>query len=236
MLKFNRIAIIPARGGSRRIVNKNLVDFFGKPIISYTIDNAIQSKLFDKIHVSTDSAKVKKFLKKRKISIEFQRPKKLSGDNVPISEVLRFVVNQYKKKKFFFNEIWLLYACSPLITHMDLISASKKFNLTKKKYPMMSIREYDAPIQWAYKKKRDIYSPVNKKFLKLRSQDIEKNFFESASFIIFSSSQLYKKNNFKFYGFELKKNYAQDIDTIEDLEIAKALYQHNLKSKKGLKS
>ena len=65
MLKLNRLAIIPARSGSKRIKNKNLVDFNGKPIIKYTIDNAKNSNLFDKIHVSTDCNKILNFLKKK---------------------------------------------------------------------------------------------------------------------------------------------------------------------------
>ena len=63
MLKLNRLAIIPARSGSKRIKNKNLVDFNGKPIIKYTIDNAKKSKLFDKIHISTDCNKIQNYLK-----------------------------------------------------------------------------------------------------------------------------------------------------------------------------
>ena len=76
MLKLNRLAIIPARGGSKRIKNKNLIDFNGKPIIKYTIDNANRSKLFDKIHISTDSNKILDYLKKYKINTEFKRLKK----------------------------------------------------------------------------------------------------------------------------------------------------------------
>ena len=82
MLKLNRLAIIPARGGSKRIKNKNLIDFNGRPIIKYTIDNANRSKLFDKIHVSTDSNKILNYLKKNKINTEFKRLKKYAGDNV----------------------------------------------------------------------------------------------------------------------------------------------------------
>ncbi len=96
----------------------------------------------------------------------------------------------------------------------------------------MSIREYDIPVEWAFKKKNEVLKPVNKKFLKLRSQDIKKSYHESASFVIFKTSHLFKKNNLKYYGYELKKKYAIDIDTKEDLEIAKALYQYNLKMKK----
>ncbi|MDC0250748.1 acylneuraminate cytidylyltransferase family protein [Candidatus Pelagibacter sp.] len=227
MLKLNRLAIIPARGGSKRIKNKNLVNFDGKPIISYTINNAKKSKLFDKIHISTDSKKILSFSKKLNVHPEFKRPTKLSGDKVILSEILKFVVNEFKKKKVFFNEVWLLYSCSPLISHKDLILASKAFNKTKKKYPMMSIREYDIPIEWAFKKNNNILEPISKKSLALRSQDIKKSYHESASFVIFKTSQLFKKSNFKHYGYELKKNFAIDIDTEEDLDIAKALHKNN---------
>jgi N-acylneuraminate cytidylyltransferase len=110
MLKLNRLAIIPARGGSKRIKNKNLVNFDGKPIISYTINNAKKSKLFDKIHISTDSKKILSFSKKLNVHPEFKRPTKLSGDKVILSEILKFVVNEFKKKKYFFIEVWLLYS------------------------------------------------------------------------------------------------------------------------------
>ena len=101
MLKFKRLAIIPARGGSKRIKNKNLVNFNGKPIISYTIENAKKSKLFDKIHVSTDSEKILNYLKKKKLLPEFKRPKTLSKDKVPISKILKYVVDRFKKKNLF---------------------------------------------------------------------------------------------------------------------------------------
>ena len=225
MLTLNRLAIIPARGGSKRIKNKNLVNFNGKPIIKYTIDNAIKSKLFDKIHVSTDSNKIINFLKKYKIKPEFKRLKKYSGDNIGLIETIKSVVNQYKKINFSFKEIWLLYACSPLINHKDLMIASNAFNKTKKKYPMVSFTEFDNPIEWAFKKKQNIFVPISKKFLNTRSQDIKKSYHESASFVIFKTSQLFKKNDYKYYGYELKKKYAIDIDTLEDLEIARALHK-----------
>tara|TARA_Y100000816_G_scaffold292111_1_gene285879 strand:+ start:2265 stop:2960 length:696 start_codon:yes stop_codon:yes gene_type:complete len=227
MLKLNRLAIIPARGGSKRIKNKNLIDFNGRPIIKYTIDNANRSKLFDKIHVSTDSNKILNYLKKNKINTEFKRLKKYAGDNVGLQETLRFVVNEYKKRKVIYKEIWLLYPCSPLISHKDLILASKAFDKTKKKYPMMSITQFDTPIEWAFKKNNKIFKPVNKKSLRLRSQDIKKSYHESASFVIFKTSQLFSKYNYKYYGYELKKKYAIDIDTKEDLDIARALHKYD---------
>lgn len=176
MLKLNRLAIIPARGGSKRIRNKNLIDFEGKPIIKYTIDNAKKSKIFDTIHISTDSQKILNYLKKIKIYPDFKRLKKYAGDNIGLLETLKFVVDEYKKRKVVYKEIWLLYSCAPLITHKDLILASRAFNKTKKKYPMMSITEYSTPIEWAFKKNKNIFKPVNEKLLSLRSQDIRKSY------------------------------------------------------------
>ncbi len=91
------IAIIPARGGSKRIKNKNLVNFFGKPIINYSLELAINSKIFDKIFVSTDSKKIIQTVKKKKIDISFLRSKKNSSDNATIKDVLLEVLNKLKK-------------------------------------------------------------------------------------------------------------------------------------------
>ena len=99
MKKLKRLLIIPARGGSKRIKNKNIKKFKNRPIIFYTINNALKSKLFNKIHVSTDSNLVKNCWEK--IKIDFMRPKKLSDDKTPLFDVYRFVVNQYKKKRIF---------------------------------------------------------------------------------------------------------------------------------------
>jgi CMP-N-acetylneuraminic acid synthetase len=82
------ICIIPARLGSRRIKNKNIKLFFGHPIIKYSIDAALQSKLFKEIIISTESNKIKKIAKKFGASLPFLRPKKLANDITPIKKVL----------------------------------------------------------------------------------------------------------------------------------------------------
>ena len=229
MQKFNRIAIIPAREGSKRIKNKNLINFFGKPIIFYTIKNAKKSKLFSKIHVSTNSDKIFEYLRKINLIPEFKRPNNLSGDKIGLMKVLKYVINKYEEKNVFFKEIWLLYACSPLISQDDLIKASKKFNKSKKKFPMISIKEYETPIEWALRKRGEKFGVLKPKSLKKRSQDLKLNFHETASFVIFKREHL-KKESFKnYYGYKLKK-YVIDIDTNEDLEIAKALYAYQKKN------
>ncbi len=98
-MKDKVIAIIPARGGSKRIKNKNFINFFGKPIINYSLDLAINTKLFDKVFVSTDSKKIIKVAKNKKVDISFLRSKKNSSDRAIIKDVLLEVLNKFKKKK-----------------------------------------------------------------------------------------------------------------------------------------
>ena len=78
--KYRCLAIVPARGNSKRIKNKNIIKFYGKPIISYSLNFIKKSKIFDKIHVSTDSIKIKKVVENNGIKIDFLRPKKLAYD------------------------------------------------------------------------------------------------------------------------------------------------------------
>lgn len=224
-MKINRIAIIPARSGSKRIKNKNVKLFCDKPIISYPINELKKSNLFNKIHVSTDSKKISDIVKQYNVEIDFLRPKKLSSDNVIINDVLRFVLKQYKKMHVLFDEVWLIYPCSPLITKKQIISASKMFNKTEKKYPLMSFREYDAPLEWAFRQDKKYYIPINKKKLLIDSKKIKKHFYESATFVVYKYKHIFQKKVFsKYYGYELKYNEAIDIDYPSDWKKAEFLY------------
>ena len=119
MKRLKRLLIIPARGGSKRIKNKNIKKFKNKSIIYYNIENEINSKLFNKINVSTDSKLIKKTVE-RKLSIDFLRSKKLAGDNIPLFEVYKFVVEEYSKKGLIFDEIWSIMSCAPNLNVKDL--------------------------------------------------------------------------------------------------------------------
>ena len=87
-----RIAIIPARGGSKRIPNKNIRDFCGKPMISYALEAARDSALFDCIHVSTDSKKIAEATQKEGFDVDFMRTAELSDDHTPTMPVLKYVL------------------------------------------------------------------------------------------------------------------------------------------------
>ena len=160
---IKRLLIIPARIGSKRIKNKNIKKFFGKPIINYSIETAIKSKIFNEIHVSTDSLRVKNIVKKYPINIDFLRPKKLSGSKIGLIKVYQFIVKKFLNMGKKFDQIWFLTPCSPLINKEDLISASNYIKKNKIKN-LLAVTEYPHPIQRAFKlNKSKKLSPENKK-------------------------------------------------------------------------
>ena len=122
------LAIIPARGGSKRIKNKNIKNFFKKPIISYPINEAIKSKIFDKIIVSTDSDKIRKISQKFGANVFFKRPKKLSGDKVSDKLVIKHAIEWVTKHIGKVRYVCVIYPTAALIKK-DL---KKSFNTIKK--------------------------------------------------------------------------------------------------------
>ena len=98
---MQRLLIIPARGGSKRIKNKNIKIFHKKPVIYYPLNAAKKSKLFKKIHVSTENKKINLIVEKFGIKNDFFRDKKLSNDNIGIFKVINFVIEKYKKKIYY---------------------------------------------------------------------------------------------------------------------------------------
>lgn len=229
MKKIRRLAIIPARGKSKRIKNKNIKNFLGTPIIYFTIDSAKKSNLFSKIHVSTESKRIKKIVEKRGVKIDFMRSSKLSDDYTPLIDVFKFVINKYKNKNIFFDEIWALMPCTPLLDHRDLKKISILCKKNKLKKPVLSISKYSPPIQWSYKKSEKLFVPLNIKYHKKRSQNLPDRYFDSGQFIIFSrnffSNSNFKKNNNKFFGYEMPYHKSIDIDDKRDWELAEIIYK-----------
>ena len=123
-----RLAIIPARGGSKRIKRKNIRNFCGSPIIEYSIRAAIESNIFKKIHVSSEDEEIIKITEGLGIKCDFKRPTYLSDDYTPIVPVMKYVVDKYKSIGLAFDEIWMLMPCSPFITSKILNEASKAFS------------------------------------------------------------------------------------------------------------
>ena len=225
-----RLAIVPARGGSKRIPRKNIKDFCGKPIISYVVNSALKSKLFNKIHISSDSDEIRKYSEKLGCKTDFKRPNYLSGDKTTIMEVLKYVVSKYKEAGNNYDEIWLLMACSPLLDASDLIEASHVFKKSTENKKLLAVCEYPAPIEWAFNKdeNHNLY-PVQPGKFAVRSQDLTKTYYDSGTFAIFKENHILLSSNDGddkgFIGFLLDKTSAIDIDTQKDWDLAELLFK-----------
>lgn len=229
---IKRLAIIPARGDSKRIINKNIYNFYGKPIIYYPLRELKKSNLFESIHVSTDSDKIVKVVEKLGFKIPFKRSKKLSGDKIGLLPVLKNVVLEYKRIKQDFDVITLVFPCSPLINFKDLIQANKIFEKNKKKHPVISVAKFPAPPEWAFEKTKNFLNPVKWEKLKKDSQDLKTKYFDTGDFTFFSSNQIinYKKTLIdykKYIGYEIDMARAIDIDDFHDLNFSKKLFKLN---------
>ena len=230
---MKRIAIIPARGGSKRIPQKNIKNFCGRPMISYPIEALKKSNLFDKIHVSTDDKKIKNVVTSLGLKIDFLRPKDLSNDFTPIMPVIKFVVEQYLQMNQTFEEIWIILPCSPFLSSSDLIEASIIFNQNKSSNPLMAIAEYPVPIEWAFDiNENGLLSPIKKGNFAIRSQDLKKKYHDAGMFYAYSKDIIlnvdYNGSDQNFLPYLISKDKSIDIDDPEDWEYAEKLFKIRL--------
>jgi pseudaminic acid cytidylyltransferase len=229
---IKRLALIPARGGSKRITNKNLKFFCGKPLIYYSILAVKNSKIFNKIHVSSDSLKILNYSKKQNIKTDFVRPDYLSNDKVGIKKVIKYVVNKYKKKNQNFDEVWLIYATNPFITKKIIINCAKTFKKFKKKSnnALMTVTKFNYPIHWAQKiNKNNILEAVDKKNMKKNSNYFQKIFCDAGMLNIYNPESFKAKSKTRYYPFEIPYHSSVDIDNYEDFEFAKKLFKSTIK-------
>jgi len=154
MKKLKNIAIIPARGGSKRIPRKNIKNFLGKPIIAYSIEAALESKLFDEVMVSTDDKEIAETAIKYGAQVPFLRSDNNADDYATLADVLIEVINEYKSKDTSIDNICCILPTAPFVTSNRLIEA---FNLfTKNKFDsLFPVLEFSYPIKRSLIKKED---------------------------------------------------------------------------------
>ena len=223
---MNNICIIPARGGSKRIKNKNIKIFNKKPIIYWSIKAAIQSKCFSKIIVSTDSKAILNIVQKYKIYQNSLRPKFLSGDKVPTQAVLEYEIQKIEKIEKIDNVCCLL-ATAPMVSFTDIRDSLKTFTDKKSKF-VFSATEYDFPVQRSFfidnkgfmEKKIFIGSKLNTQNLKKTYHDAGQFYWASAKTFCRSELTMY---NSKSYPFILPPYKFVDIDEINDWKKAEAI-------------
>ena len=227
---MKRLAIIPARGGSKRIPNKNIRDFCGQSMITHVLIAARDSGLFAGIHVSTESENIQDVAVRFGFAPDFPRPDELADDHTPIMPVLRFVVEEYARRGQHFDEIWLLMACAPLVDAQDLQKAATLFSEAGAERPLLAVSDYPAPIEWAFSRSANgALAPVQPGMFAVRSQDLKKRYFDAGSFAVFPAAHVLESqgagSDSDFIGYVLPKGTAIDIDDEQDWQLAEAIYR-----------
>ncbi len=228
-MKDKIIAIIPARGGSKRIKNKNLINFFGKPIINYSLDLAIKSKIFDNIFVSTDSKKVIKIVKKKKIDVPFLRSKKNSLDNAIIRDVLLEVLYKLKKNNQNYKYCCCIYPTSVFLKKGQILKSLKKLKKDKLD-TILAVSKFESKIQRSLQINNNGMVKIrNPKYVNKMSQDLKDYYFDSGQFFWINIKSFLKSKKIigkKTGSIILPSILCQDINNYEDLEQAKLKYAY----------
>ena len=227
-MRIKNIAIIPARGGSKRLPKKNLKYFLGKPIIAYSIETAIKTNLFDRVIVSTDNPAIAKSAIKYGAEAPFVRPKELSDDFTGTHEVMRHAVKWLENSGEKIHYVCCIYPTAPLIEKKDLL---KGFNLIKngKWELIMAATNFSYPIFRSFKKSPNGgLEMIFPEHYNSRSQDLPKVYHDAGLFY-WANPNIWKKKpkvyNEKNSIVEIPNYRVQDIDTFDDWKKAEIIYK-----------
>lgn len=225
---MRKIAIIPARSGSKRIPKKNIKTFCGKPILAYAIEVAIESGLYDEVIVSTDSEEIAKVAIEHGAKIPFLRSQQNSNDFATTVDALLEVFEWYKKKDVYFDYATCIYACSPFIK-TKLLTESFETLLTKKCDCVFPVLAYSHPIQ------RALGLLENGKVIQFdnsnadtRTQDLNRSFHDAGMFYTFDVTKLLVNKSLRTENtcaIEISELQAHDIDNENDWILAEMKYK-----------
>ena len=216
---MSTVAIIPARGGSTRIPKKNIIDFCGKPLITWTIEAAQESDIFDDIWVSTDDYEIWDIAGYAGAKVLMR-----SGYSDNYTTVQEATIRSLEEIKGNYDDVVLLMACCPNRTYYDIQYAYKEFQAKNSDY-QISVCEYDfLNPWWAVKLKKDKPVPLFPKEIKMRSQDLPKLYCPVGAVWIAKIFDLKVYRTFYGPGYDIYPidfAHAIDIDNYSDIEIAK---------------
>ncbi len=218
------VAIIPARGGSKRIPKKNIKDFFGKPLIAYSIEVALASKLFEEVIVSTDDEQIASIAKSYGAVVPFLRPKVLSDDFTGTQAVIEHTLSQLDNS---YDFVCTIYATAPLLQAKYLLEGFEKLKNTTAIYAF-SATSMPFPIQRTFKLNKngrcEMFTPEH---YMTRSQDLEEAYQDAGQFYwekvgIKSDEIMFGADSLPII---LPRHLVQDIDTLEDWKRAEVMYK-----------
>lgn len=221
-----KLAIIPARGGSKRIPRKNIKAFCGKPMIAYSIEAALKSGCFDKIVVSTDDEEIATMARSLGAEVPFMRPRELSDDHTATIPVIAHAIQMLNIPNL--QAVCCIYATAPFVQPNYIQEAYEKLIKTQSAYAF-SATSFPFPIQRAIRLTKDnrveMFSPEN---FAVRSQDLEEAYHDAGQFYWGTTSAwLEGKVIFAPHSTAvlLPRHLVQDIDTPEDWIRAEFMYK-----------
>ena len=225
---MRNLAVIPARGGSKRIPRKNIRDFLGKPILAYSIEAALESNLFDEVMVSTDDAEIAEIAVRYGAKVPFLRSQNNADDHATLADVLLEVINKYAKANQEFEAVCCLLPTAPLTRSCRIVEA----------YQKMVGENFDSVcpvVAFSYPILRSLeitdegkLKMIWPEYERTRSQDLKPSYHDAGSFVWVKTPAFLNEKTFwcKNGGaIILPETEVQDIDTEEDWKLAEMKYR-----------
>lgn len=227
VIHMNAVAIITARGGSKRIPRKNMKEFLGKPIICYSIEAALASGLFEEVMVSTDDEEIAEIAKKAGVSVPFMRSEATANDYATTDDVLLEVLEEYEKRGKSFDYMACIYPTAPFVTVKKLKEAFRLL-IENKASGVMPVVRFSFPPQRGMAVRNGRLEYCYPENAVKRSQDLEPMYHDCGQFYF------YDVKKYRACRGDLEDGYVplpvpemevQDIDNMSDWELAEMKYR-----------
>lgn len=227
-----KLAVIPARGGSKRIPRKNIKLFCGKPMIAWSIEAAKKCQCFDAVVVSTDDSEIADIARKYGAEVPFERPKELADDHAPTIPVIKHALQWYESTGEKVEQVCCIYATAPFVQTKDILSGLDRLIQEGADY-VISITSFPFAIQRALtlsnSNRLNMFQPEHEN---TRSQDLDEAWHDVGQFYWGNASSWKEEKPFftsDSIGIQIPRYRAQDIDTEEDWINAERLFFLNEK-------
>ena len=230
---MNAVAIITARGGSKRIPRKNVKEFLGKPILLYSIEAALNSGIFEEVMVSTEDEEIAELARQAGAVVPFMRGDKNANDFATTTDVLLEVVEEYEKRGKHFEFGCCIYPTAPFVTAEKLKDGMEKLAASDAD-TLMPVVPFSFPPQRGMVIREEKLQFVQPEHALTRSQDLEHWFHDVGQFYCFRTEN-FKRNKILTVGnvlpYVVSELEVQDIDTISDWKIAEMKYEAMVEKK-----
>jgi pseudaminic acid cytidylyltransferase len=220
------IAIIPARGGSKRIPMKNIKIFHGKPMLAYSIEAALNTEFFDRVLVSTDNSEIQRVARHYGATCDYLRPDALSDDFVGTTDVVKYEVQNLTDQGFDLDVVAEIYPTAPLMRPEFVKKGLALLASSPENSYVFSAVEFEYPVQRGFQIIEDTCVALDTDSFHMRSQDLTPTYHDAAQFYI-AGCQTWLSQAFRFdersIPLLLPREYVVDIDNESDWKIAEAI-------------